>query len=70
MGEVYSTPLPLKSEKEFIRENSVPTYKEVAMENLKPAMVGNTGAGETTIMVNGKEVKICKILDPDCEACQ
>jgi hypothetical protein len=40
------------------------------MENLKPVMVGNTGAGETTIMVNGKEVKICKILDPDCEACQ
>jgi ribonucleoside-diphosphate reductase alpha chain len=29
-----------------------------------------TGTGSATINVNGKAVKICKILDPDCESCQ
>jgi hypothetical protein len=54
-------------------ENSVPTYKEVSTSQIvssSNAKVGNTGVGEATMMVNGKAVKICKILDPDCEACQ
>ncbi len=29
-----------------------------------------SGAGTATIKVNGADVKICRILDPDCEACQ
>jgi hypothetical protein len=29
-----------------------------------------SGLGSATVKVNGKDVKICKILDPDCEACQ
>jgi ribonucleoside-diphosphate reductase alpha chain len=29
-----------------------------------------TGMGTTTIKIGGKEIKIHKILDPDCEACQ
>jgi ribonucleoside-diphosphate reductase alpha chain len=77
IAEVYATPLPLESQSvptsftkeaivEFPKPSSfVTSYKEVS--NVK---VGNTGAGESTMMVNGKEVKICKILDPECEACQ
>lgn len=30
----------------------------------------NSEVGQATIMVNGKEIKISKILDPNCEACQ
>lgn len=40
------------------------------ISNSSNEKVGQTGAGEATMMVNGKAVKICKILDPDCEACQ
>ncbi len=39
------------------------------VETVASKSVG-TGAGTATIKVNGKDVKICKILDPDCEACQ
>lgn len=30
----------------------------------------NSEVGQTTMIVNGKEIKISKILDPNCEACQ
>lgn len=37
-----------------------------------PQVAGSTGTGvgSATIKVNGQDVKICRILDPDCEACQ
>jgi ribonucleoside-diphosphate reductase alpha chain len=42
------------------------------MENVSKQVAGSTGTGTgtATIKVNGQDVKICKILDPDCEACQ
>ena len=33
-------------------------------------VANSTGTGVATVKVNGQDVKICKILDPDCEACQ
>lgn len=44
---------------------SVPSGAE---QNISKSV--GTGTGTATINVNGKAVKICKILDPDCEACQ
>jgi ribonucleoside-diphosphate reductase alpha chain len=49
------------------------TRKEAhAVEAYATQKAGSTGSGvgSATIRVNGQEVKICKILDPDCEACQ
>jgi ribonucleoside-diphosphate reductase alpha chain len=72
VAEMYATPLPLVEKVESpkpITHATIPSYKSEIISS-SDAKVGNTGAGEATMMVNGKAVKICKILDPDCEACQ
>ncbi len=59
---------------------SMPAYQNIATyaqvqnemdnkEKITEKVLANTDT-EKTILVGGKEVKICKILDPDCEACQ
>ncbi len=54
-----AVPQPTSSYASPITSTEVPTNKSVG-----------TGVGSATMKVNGKDVKICKILDPDCEACQ
>jgi ribonucleotide reductase alpha subunit len=48
---------------------AVPVMDDVKREVASQGAV-NTEVGESVIMVNGKQVKISKILDPNCEACQ
>jgi ribonucleoside-diphosphate reductase alpha chain len=48
---------------------AVPVIEEVKKEVASQGAV-NTEVGESVIMINGKQVKISKILDPNCEACQ
>jgi ribonucleoside-diphosphate reductase alpha chain len=64
VSPIQHSPVVNVSENKIATENVLVNQAEV-----KPAY-NSTGAGESTMMVNGKEMKICKILDPDCEACQ
>jgi hypothetical protein len=81
VASVYSQPIPFPSSQTVNQAvpSQVATYSEVehalniikekTREQAHTTSVGS-GAGSATIKVNGKDVKICKILDPDCEACQ
>jgi ribonucleoside-diphosphate reductase alpha chain len=84
VASVYSQPIPFHTT--VTEEKSVATYKEVEhalnvvkdktreeahkVEEIIASKSVGSGAGTATIRVNGQDVKICKILDPDCEACQ
>lgn len=61
--------LKVVKEKTLEQAHKVDSYIAAKVEAPTSKSVG-TGAGTATIKVNGKEIKISKILDPDCEACQ
>lgn len=61
--------------KEKTREEAhrVESFVSAMVSHTQPETKNNfnpTGSGVATIKVNGADVKICRILDPDCEACQ
>ncbi len=61
----------LKVMKEKTREEAHKVEELVSTKIESPTNKSTgTGAGTSTIKVNGKDIKICKILDPECEACQ
>jgi ribonucleoside-diphosphate reductase alpha chain len=61
-------------EKTRAEAHRVESFVLAKAQNMQPTstVAGATGSGlgSATVKVNGKDVKICKILDPDCEACQ
>jgi hypothetical protein len=49
-------------------EDRMEKVEIVVEEEVKPVYLA--GDPNATIMIDGKAVKLCKINDPDCEACQ
>lgn len=49
-------------------ENRMEKVEIVVEEEVKPVYLA--GDPNATIMIDGKAVKLCKVNDPDCEACQ
>jgi ribonucleoside-diphosphate reductase alpha chain len=84
VASVYAQPIPFHTV--VAEDKPVATYSEVEhalkvvkdktreeahkVEEMIVSKSAGSGAGTATIKVNGQDVKICKILDPDCEACQ
>jgi ribonucleoside-diphosphate reductase alpha chain len=63
-------PIPSPIQPTPVMAKEVVTVAQQEEQPLVKAAAVNSEVGHSTIMVNGKEIKISKILDPNCEACQ